>query len=105
MNQSSLHVKLTQVKEFLMKNPLQKHAAVARIFDVNVRTLTSFIRRETNKKKHEENNQILTKHEEEAIDDFIRSLLTYSISSTREMIFNAIVALKRAHDCDASSKR
>ena len=103
MDQSSLHVKLTEAKAYLMENPLKKHAVVTRIFDVNAKTLISFIRRET--KQNDEHNKILTKHEEEAIDDFIRSLLTYSISSTEEMIYNSIVSLKRAYDCDASSRR
>jgi hypothetical protein len=86
-----------------MKNSQKTHAAMIRIFEVNVKTLTSFIRRET--KQNEGQNKTLTKHEEDAVDDFIRSLLTYNISSTREIIYNAIIDLKKSNDCNASSKR
>ena len=94
---------LIKISKFLMKNSCESHAMMIRLFDINVKTLTSFIRDQN--KKHEEHNIILKKHEEEVIDDFIRSLLTYSIPPTGEMIYNAIVSLKKVHDCNASSKR
>ena len=48
--------------------------------------------------KHGGQNQILKDHEIKAIDCFIRSLLTHGIPPTHQIIFNAIVSLKRAHD-------
>ncbi len=101
----SLDVKLIEIKNFLMKNSSESHAVTVRIFNVNVKILTSFIRRDETKQSREEQNKMLKKHEEEAIDAYVKSLLIYSISSTRNIIYNAIASLKKAHDCDSSSKR
>jgi hypothetical protein len=40
-----------------------------------------------------------------ALDDFIRSLLKHEILSISQIVFGAIVGLKRAHHREAPSKR
>jgi hypothetical protein len=84
-------------------NPTEKRVIAARIHDVNVKTLTAFINRNSNK-KHEEHNKILEKHEEEVIEKFIRSLLICNILLTTEMMYGAVVSLKRAHNRSAPTK-
>ncbi len=76
----------------------------AKIFNVNVKTLKSFIRRHSGDKKGG-HNKILQDHEINALDDYIRSLLKNEIVLTNEIFFSAIVSLKRAHHCETSSKR
>jgi hypothetical protein len=51
------------------------------------------------------NNKLLAKHEADAVHEFIRSLLSVDISSTHELVFDAISALKLADRRDASSRR
>jgi hypothetical protein len=48
---------------------------------------------------------MLQNHEINAFDDFIRSLLKHEILSTNEIVFSAIVRLKRAYRRPAPSKR
>jgi hypothetical protein len=97
--------KLAEAKQFLMENPTESKAVAAKIFKVNVKTLTASIRRGSGVGKHGGQNKILKKHEEESIDAFIRSLLTYRIQPTTDLVFDAIVCLKRAHGCPAPSNR
>ena len=40
-------------------------------------------------------NKILEPHQEKAIHDFIRSLLLHDLRPTHDLVFNAIVSLKR----------
>jgi hypothetical protein len=55
--------------------------------------------------KHEKHNKMLQNHEINAFYDFIRSLLKHEILSTNEIVFSAIVKLKRAHRLKTSSKK
>lgn len=48
----SLAIKLIEVKQWLLKNFIELRVIAVRIFNVNVKTLTAFIRRDT-RKKHE----------------------------------------------------
>jgi hypothetical protein len=106
MNRISTTITLgmEQAKKFLKENPTESRAVAARIFNVNVKTLTAFIQRGLGK-KNEGHNKVLQDHEINALDDFIRSLLRHEISSISQLVFSAIVGLKRAHHCEASSKR
>jgi hypothetical protein len=54
MNQSQA-IKLIEIKEFFRDNLNESKAMMTRIFDINVKTLTAFIRRE--KKRRDEKKQ------------------------------------------------
>ncbi len=95
---------MENAKKFLRENLTESRAVAARIFHVNVKSLINFINRESDQ-KNERHNKILQDHEKNALDDFIRSLLRHEISSTSELVFSAIVDLKRAHHRETSSKR
>ncbi len=95
---------MKNAKKFLRKNLTESKAIAARIFNVNVNSLITFIRRGSGQ-KNENQNKILQNHEINAFDDFIRSLLKHEILSTSEIVFSAIVRLKRAYRRSASSKR
>jgi hypothetical protein len=97
-------VGMKNAKKFLRKNLTESKAIAARIFNVNVNSLITFIRRGSGQ-KNENQNKILQNHEINAFDDFIRSLLKHEILSTSEIVFSAIVRLKRAYRRSASSKR
>jgi hypothetical protein len=73
MNQSQV-IKLIKITEFLRKNITQRRAVMTRIFDINVKRLAFFLRRDEKKddeKKHEEHNKILKSHHEDAIHNYI----------------------------------
>jgi hypothetical protein len=95
---------MKQAKKFLKENSTESRAVTARIFNVNVKSLTAFINRGSIK-TNEGHNKILQNHEKNALDDFIRSLLKHGILSTSQLVFSAIVRLKRANHCETSSKR
>jgi hypothetical protein len=95
---------MKHAKRFLKENLTKSKAIAARIFNVNARSLISFIRRDSNQ-KNESHNKILQNHEINVLDDYIRSLLKHEILSTCVIVFSAIVSLKRAHRRSTSSKR
>jgi hypothetical protein len=95
---------MKNAKKFLKKNFTESKAIAARIFNVNSRSLISFINRDSDQ-KNENHNKILQNHEINALDDFIRSLLKHEILFTSIIVFSAIVSLKRAHHRSTSSKR
>jgi uncharacterized protein YcbK (DUF882 family) len=95
---------MKQAKQFLKENLTESRTVTTRIFNVNVKTLTASIQRDVSK-KNEEHNKVLQNHEIKALDDFIRSLLRHEILSISQLVFSAIVRLKRAHHCETSSKR
>ncbi len=97
-------LEMKNAKKFLRKNFTESRTVAAKIFNVNVKTLTDFIQRESDA-KNENQNKVLQDHEKNVLDDFIRSLLQHEISSTSEVVFSAIVRLKRAHRLQTSSKR
>ncbi len=70
-----------------MKNLTESRAVMTRIFDINVKTLASFLRRDekrddekrNDEKKHKKHNKILKSHHENAIHDYIWSLLNHNL--------------------------
>jgi uncharacterized protein YcbK (DUF882 family) len=97
-------IEMKNAKKFLKENFTESKAVAARIFNVNEKTLTKSIRRDSDVKK-EEHNKILQNHEINALDDFIRSLLKHEILSISQIVFSAIVDLKRAHRLKTFSKK
>jgi hypothetical protein len=95
---------MNQAKKFLRENLTESQVVAAKIFNVNSKSLSAFIKRDSGE-KNERHNKVLQKHEINAFDDYIRSLLKHEILSTSEIVFSAIVRLKRAHRRSASSKR
>jgi uncharacterized protein YcbK (DUF882 family) len=97
-------IEIKNAKKFLKDNLTESKTVAARIFNVNEKTLIEFIRRDSEIKK-EEHNKILQNHEINALDDFIRSLLKHEILSISQIVFSAIVDLKRAHRLKTLSKK
>jgi uncharacterized protein YcbK (DUF882 family) len=97
-------IEMKNAKKFLKDNLTESKAVAAKIFNVNEKTLIEFIRRDSEIKK-EKHNKILQNHEINALDDFIRSLLKHEILSISQIVFSAIVNLKRAHRLKTLSKR
>jgi hypothetical protein len=95
---------MKNAKKFLKKNLTESKAIAARIFNVNVNSLITFIKRDSDQ-KNENQNKILQNHEINAFDDFIRSFLKHEILFTNEIVFNAIMRLKRVYRRLASSKK
>ena len=94
---TSIFTPIENAKKFLIENPTENKTTAARIFGLNIRTLTASICRSSGE-KYGGQNQILKGHEIKAIDCFIRSLLAHGIPPTHQIIFNTIVGLKQAHD-------
>jgi uncharacterized protein YcbK (DUF882 family) len=97
-------VEMKNAKKFLKENLTESKVVAAKIFNVNARSLSVFIQRDSDA-KNERHNKMLQNHEINALDDFIRSLLKHEILSTSQIVFGAIVGLKRAHRLKALSKR
>jgi uncharacterized protein YcbK (DUF882 family) len=97
-------IAMKKAKKFLKENLTESKTVAAKIFNVNEKTLSTFIRRDSDE-KNEEHNKILQNHEINALDDFIRSLLKHEILSISQIVFSAIVDLKRAHRLKTFSKR
>ena len=89
--------RLEKAKEFLTNHPKESKTTAAKIYDINVKTLTSSIRRPEGRKNGGQ-NQILREHEARSISGFIKSLLMHRILPTHQMILKAIVSLKKAHN-------
>jgi uncharacterized protein YcbK (DUF882 family) len=97
-------IAMKKAKKFWKENLTESKVVAAKIFNVNERTLNTFIRRDSDE-KNEEHNKILQNHEINAFDDFIRSLLRHEILSISQIVFSAIVDLKRTHRFKTFSKR
>jgi uncharacterized protein YcbK (DUF882 family) len=95
---------MQNAKKFLRKNLTKSKAVAAKIFNVNARSLSVFIQRDSDA-KNERHNKMLQNHEINAFDDFIRSLLKHESLSTNEIVFSVIMKLKRVYRRSASSKR
>jgi uncharacterized protein YcbK (DUF882 family) len=94
-------IEMKNAKKFLKENLTESISVAARIFNVNRRTLSAFIQRDSDA-KNQEQNKMLQNHEKNALDDFIRLLLKHEILSINEIVFSAIVRLKRAHHLETS---
>ncbi len=97
-------VEMKNAKKFLKENLTESKAVAVKIFNVNARSLSAFIQRDSNA-KNEEHNKMLQNHEINVLDDFIRSLLKHEILSISQIVFNAIVNLKRIHRLKTFSKK
>jgi uncharacterized protein YcbK (DUF882 family) len=97
-------IEMKNAKKFLKKNFTKSKTVATKIFNVNEKTLIEFIRRDLNVKK-EKHNKILQNHEINAFNDFIRSLLKHEILSISQIVFSAIVNLKRTHRLKTFSKK
>jgi uncharacterized protein YcbK (DUF882 family) len=95
---------MKNAKKFLKENLTESKAVATKIFNVNVRSLSVFIQRDSDA-KNEEHNKMLQNHEINALDDFIRSLLKHEILSISQIVFSAIVNLKQTHRLKTLSKR
>jgi hypothetical protein len=106
MNRFSQDIKLTEVRQFLMKNSIEIKAVAIRIFEINVNTLIIFMHRQFKKHEeklqHEKHNKILKEHEEKSVHRLIESLLTHEMLFTFNVVFSDIVALKLAQNAFAS---
>jgi uncharacterized protein YcbK (DUF882 family) len=97
-------VEIKNAKKFLKENLTESKAVAAKSFNVNARSLSAFIQRDSDA-KNEEHNNMLQNHEINALDDFIRSLLRHEILSISQIVFSAIVDLKRTHRLKTFSKK
>lgn len=83
---------INEAKRFLIKNPIEKKFTAARIFNIKSNALNISISQHSEKK----HNKMLENHEIQTIYHFIRLLLMHNILLTNEIVFSAIVELKRA---------
>ncbi len=97
-------VEMKNAKKFLKENITESKAVATKIFNVNARSLSAFIQRDLDA-KNEKHNKMLQNHEINAFDDFIRSLLKHEILFISQIVFSAIVDLKRTHRLKTFSKR
>jgi hypothetical protein len=98
--------RIENAKQLLNKNLIEIIACVALIYDLIEITLYNSIKRQNDEKsRREEHNKILSQNETNAFHNLIRSLFIYSISSTHNLILEAISFLKSAQKLHASSRR
>jgi hypothetical protein len=95
---------MNQAKKFLKENLTESQVVAAKIFNVNSKSLSVFIKRDSDE-KNEEHNKMLQKHEINVLNDYIQLLLKHEILSINKIVFSVIIRLKRAHRRSASSKR
>lgn len=95
---SPIALRMENAKKFLVENPTQSKAVAARIFNVDVKTLILSMRRPSSGKQVGGRNKILEDRQVRAIHPFIRSLLAHRIQPTHEVVFSAILSLKRAQN-------
>jgi hypothetical protein len=101
-------MRIVSAKRFLQENFTEIIACAARIYPLVIFTLHDSIKYdkdETRMSQRDEHNKVLQEHEVETLHEFIKSLLLYDISSSNELVFDAISALKLAEQKDASSRR
>lgn len=101
-----LSTRIDDAKAFLKENPDEKIAHVADKFCLHHTTLYSSIAHDkkpvSNIKKGGQ-NKILDEDQVGAVHKFIRSLLAYGIQPTHDVVYNAIVNLKRVQDPEKKS--
>ena len=88
---------MDEARKFYIANPTEKKTTVAKIFNVNVNSLKSAINRDYSLPRGG-HNRILDDSDTKAIHERIKSYLMHGILPTSEIVFNMIVALKRARD-------
>jgi hypothetical protein len=97
-------IEMKNAKKFLKENLTKSIFIAVRIFNVNRRTLSAFIQRDSDA-KNERQNKMLQNHEKNAFDDFIQSLLKHEILSINEIVFSVIMRLKRVYHFETSLKK
>ena len=88
---------MEEARKFLIANPTEKKATVARLFNVNENSLKAAIYRDSSLQRGG-HNRVLTDSDTKAIHERIKSYLMHGILPTYEIVFNMIVTLKRARD-------
>jgi hypothetical protein len=88
--------RLAKAMEFLNENPDEKPITATRIYKLPPSSLYSAIDRAGSTGSHGGHNKILMAHHEMAIREFAMSLLSHEIQPTPQLIFQAIIDLKRA---------
>ena len=94
----NIALRIASAKQFLADNPTESKAVASRIYGLNPKTLIGSIRRNPTGGKQGGHNAILKPHEIKAVYQFIRSLLLHDIPPSYEVVFGAILSLKRAHN-------
>ena len=88
-------VRILSAKRFLLKNSEKTKIYVVRIFNLSMKTINTFIKRQT-KNQREKHNEILNVHQTQIMYEFMKSLLTHKIQSIHDLMFDAIKSLKCA---------
>jgi hypothetical protein len=98
---------MNEAKDFLRENPIESIAVTARIFKIKYIILIKSIARDKETiivAKREEHNRVLNEQQEQIIQGFIRSLITHEILPTHDIVYEAIISMRRAYNCDAFFK-
>ncbi len=98
---------MNEIKNFLRENLIESIAVTAKIFKIKYIILTKLIARDKETiivAKREEHNRILNEQQEQIIQRFIRSLITHEILLTHDIVYEAIISMRRAYNCDAFFK-
>lgn len=105
-------MRIAAAKQYLLENSTETMTSAARIFKIATSTLHSSMKHDKDiesgvlsSSQKGGQNKVLAKHEADAVHEFIRSLLSYGIPPTHELVFAAISALKLAEKRDAPSRR
>ncbi len=106
-------MRIAVAKQYLQENLIEIMICADRIFKLIISTLHNFIKHDKDvefevlslSQQHDKHNKVLEKHETDALHEFIKLLLSYDISSTHELVFDAISALKLAEKDDSFNRR
>ncbi len=97
---------MENAKKFLRENLRESKAVAAKIFNVNAKTLSAFIRRGSGM-KNEGHNKILQDHEKNALDDFTKDVAARKVEKarikqikemTKNHLFISVELLQPIHD-------
>jgi hypothetical protein len=101
-------IAMNEIKNFLRENLIESTAVTARIFKIKYIILTKSIARDKETiivVKREEHNRILNEQQEQIIQEFIRSLIIHEILFTRDIVYEAIISMRKTYNCDAFFKK
>ena len=91
--------RLREAKQWLQEHPRESQSTIAKIFNINPRTLGNSIRRkrqEQPSRSHGGHNRILSESQGQQIHRFIRSYLDHNQLPTRAIVFGVICKLRYA---------
>lgn len=84
---------------WLRENPSEKAITASRLFNLNLSSLYTMIRRGTSTRNtHGGHNKVLQDYQSRAVHQFIRELLSFGMQPTIPLVYGAICGLKRAYD-------